>query len=347
MERRKVQQLGGSTLAVSLPREWVEENGVEKGDEVYIPVNRGSLRVVAESGLQNQTTATIHAKDLGEDAVERAIIAQYVLGQRTIRITHADGTLTDGHINGVYNAESQLMGLGIVEEATDDIVVRCSVDPADFTLGELLEHLESIGRAMRDDAMKALAYSNADLVQNVASRERQANRIFVLLLRLIYTGSRDPLVAQKICLEDDLPLIAYRSIAKNLELTADSSQSLAEIAVEMDQRGVDVDQATMREIHRLVDRIDEIATESVTAAIERDYDLAMTPRERFETIVDHKNAILQGLEGTNAEEVAYARDVLVRLRQIAEYSLRNAEIAANLAMVSDSRYVSIGDRTEP
>lgn len=342
MERRKVQQLGGSTLAVSLPLEWVEENGVEKGDEVYVPVTRGSLRVVADPGLDDRATATIHAEALGGDALERAIIAQYVLGRRTIHVTHVDDALTTDHITAIYDAESQLMGLGIVEEAPGYVVVRCSVDPADFTLAELLERLESTGRTIRDDAITALAYGNPELVRNVAGRERQANRIFVLLLRLIYTGYQNPIVAREISLEDDLPLIAYRSIAKNLELTADSSQALADLAVDIDRRGIDVDDATMREIRSLADRIDEIAAESVTAAIERDYDLAMTPREQFRAIVDHKDAILDALEGS-AETQSSVRDVLVRFQQIAEYSLRNAEIAANIALLDDSEYVSIGE----
>ncbi|WIV68186.1 phosphate signaling complex PhoU family protein [Natrialbaceae archaeon AArc-T1-2] len=342
MERRKVQQLGGSTLAVSLPLEWVEENGVEKGDEVYVPASRGCLRVVADQGLTDHSTATIHAEELGEDALERAIIAQYVLGRRTIRITHAEDTLASGHITAVYDAESQLMGLGIVEEAPGHVVVRCSVDPADFNLAELLERLESTGRTIRDDAMKALAYANPELVRNVTGRERQANRIFVLLLRLIYTGYQNPIVAREICLDDELPLIAYRSIAKNLELTADSSQALAELVVEINRQEIDVDDTTVREIRNLSDRIDEIARESVTAAIERDYDLAMTPREHFRTIVDHKDAILDGLDGS-VETQSYVRDVLVRFQQIAEHSLRNAEIAANIALVEDSEYVTVGN----
>ncbi|MFB6096355.1 MAG: AbrB/MazE/SpoVT family DNA-binding domain-containing protein, partial [Haloferacaceae archaeon] len=70
METRKVQRLGPSTLAMTLPAEWTKAHGVEKGDEVSLRVQgRGALTVLAESVTTEDTEAVIHADALDADAL--------------------------------------------------------------------------------------------------------------------------------------------------------------------------------------------------------------------------------------------------------------------------------------
>ena len=189
METRKVQRLGPSTLAMTLPAEWAKERNVDRGEEVSLRMGgKGTLTVLPESASQEDSSATIRADNLDADSLERAIVAQYVLGRRVIHIQKDDGALDSEHINAVYQAETQLMGLGVIEETPDQIAIRCSVDPEDFTLDNLLKRLENTGSTMRGEAIKALAHGNTDLAQRALNRERQANKIFVLLLRLIFTA---------------------------------------------------------------------------------------------------------------------------------------------------------------
>ena len=191
METRKVQRLGPSTLAMTLPAEWARAHDVEKGDEV-------SVRMGGKGTL-----------------TERAIVAQYVLGRRVIHVKKTNGTLNSAHINAVYKAETQLMGLGVIEETPETIAIRCSVDPEDFTLNNLLERLENTGSTMRGEAVKSFAHGNPDLAQRALNRERQANKIFVLLLRLIFTAYQNPNLARAVGLSSGFPLIGYRSVANS------------------------------------------------------------------------------------------------------------------------------------
>ncbi len=344
METRKVQRLGPSTLAMTLPAEWASEHGVEKGDEVSLRTGgKGTLTVMSESASTEETEAIIHADDLDAEAVERAIVAQYVLGRRVIRIEcSTEGcTLSSEHINAVYQAETQLMGLGVIEETPDSISIRCSVDAEDFDLDNLLERLERTGRTMRGEAIKALAHGNPDLAQRALNRERQANKIFVLLLRLIFTAYQNPNLARAVGLDDGFPLIGYRSIAKNLELTADNAEDIADIVMEADGHSLEVDGATMRRIRELTEKVDEITSMSVEAAVERDYDLTIRSRKLFAEISDVEREILDDLPEMSNEDLLQVREVLVSLQQTAQYAMRNSEIAANLALDEESEHTTI------
>jgi phosphate uptake regulator len=343
METRKVQRLGPSTLAMTLPAEWAKAQDVEKGDEVSLRIgSKGTLTVMPESLQQEESEAVIHAGELDADAVERAILAQYVLGRRVIHVeVEAGGTLDSATINAVYNAETQLMGLGVIEETPERIAIRCSVDPEDFTLDNLLTRLESTGSTMRNEAIKALAHGTPDLAQRALNRERQANKIFVLLLRLIFTSYQNPNLARAVGLEGGFPLIGYRSIAKNLELTADNAEDIAEIVLEAEGHSLQVDQATTRRIRDFTDDVNEITEKGVEAAVQRDYDIAIEVRELFHRIEDREREILSDLDEMPNEDLLQVREVLVSLGQTAQYAVRNAEIATNLALNKDSEYVSI------
>lgn len=341
METRKVQRLGPSTLAMTLPAEWAQEHHVEKGDEISLRVGgKGTLTVMPESTQTGESEAVIHAEHLDADAVERAIVAQYVLGRRIIYVESGE-TLDSETINAVYQAETQLMGLGVIEETPDRIAIRCSVDPADFTLNNLLERLENTGSTMRGEAIKALALENPDLAERALNRERQANKIFVLLLRLIFTAYQNPTLARAVGLESGFPLIGYRSIAKNLELTADNAEDIAKIVVESENNSIDVDQGAIRRIREFTDKVDEITATAVKAAVERDYELTIQVREMFHEISDREREILNDLPELPNDDLLRVREVLVSLQQTAGYAMRNAEIAANLALNEESEYVSI------
>jgi len=342
METRKVQRLGPSTLAMTLPAEWAKEHNVEKGDEVSIRMGgKGTLTVLPESANTEESEASIHADNLDAGALERAIVAQYVLGRRVIHVQKDEGALDSEHINAVYKAETQLMGLGVIEETPESIAIRCSVDPEDFTLDNLLERLENTGSTMRGEGIKALAHGNTDLAQRALNRERQANKIFVLLLRLIFTAHQNPNLCRAVGLDSSFPLIGYRSVAKNLELTADNAEDIAEIVIDADGEGLDIDSSTMRRIREFTDQVDEMTELAVRAVVERDYDKTIKCRYMFHEIADREQEILDDLPELSNTELLRVREVLVSLQQTAEYAVRNAEIAANLALDEESEHVEI------
>ena len=327
METRKVQRLGPSTLAMTLPAEWAKEHGVNKGDEVSLRMGgKGTLTVLPESVSAEESEAVINADGLDAQSLERAVVAQYVLGRRVIHV-RSEGTLDSEHINAVYKAETQLMGLGVIEETPSDISIRCSVDPEDFTLDNLLERLENTGSTMRGEAVKALAHGNPDLAQRALNRERQANKIFVLLLRLIFTAYQNPNLARAVGLEEGFPLIGYRSVAKNLELTADNAEDIADIVMEADGHTLDVDSATMRQIREFTDQVDDLTALAVRAVVERNYDLTVECRELFARLEDR----LDELEAEPGDEIVVHCRSGGRSAKATEFLREKGYDASNLA----------------
>ena len=194
---------------------------------------------------------------------------------------------------------------------------------------------------MRNEAVTALANANPDLAQRALNRERQANKIFVLLLRLVFTAYQNPNLAHSVGLEDGFPLLGYRSVAKNLELTADNAEDIADIALETGDDPLDIDSATLRRIREFTDEVDDLSELAVEAAVERDYEVAIEVRERFGAVDDRVDEILAELPELDNADLLRVSEVLSSLQQTAEFAVRNAEIATNLALDEESEHITI------
>jgi hypothetical protein len=80
---------------------------------------------------------------------------------------------------------------------------------------------------------------------------------------------------------------------------------------------------------------------AVRAVVERDYDLTIKCRYLFAQISDREQEILDDLPELSNTDLLQVREVLVSLQETAQYAMRNAEIAANLALNEESEHVDI------
>jgi hypothetical protein len=87
--------------------------------------------------------------------------------------------------------------------------------------------------------------------------------------------------------------------------------------------------------------VNEISEKGDRAAIERDYDIAIEVRQLFAEIKDRETEILADLDEMPNEDLLRVREVLVSLQQTAQYATRNAEIATNLALNTESEHTTI------
>ena len=97
----------------------------------------------------------------------------------------------------------------------------------------------------------------------------------------------------------------------------------------------------MRRIREYTDQVDEITVKAVEAVVERNYDKTIEVRRLFHDISDREKDILNDLPEMSNKDLLRVREVLVSLQQTAQYAMRNAEIAANLALNEENEHVTI------
>jgi len=328
--RRKAQQLGSSTLAVSVPAEWAHYHDLTKGDVLIVQrdENGNSLLITPNKPAVEDVETTIDASAMSMDALSRAVITQYVLGRGLIRI-EVDGTLDAQHYDAVLEAERRLMGLGIVEESASNITVRCSVDPDDFELPTLLGRLGRTEATIRSSAVSALLDGNTDAARQARNRTSQLEKLFSLFLRLVFTTYRNPRLNQAVGIGTGFPLIGYRSAAQDVSLMAGIANDIATIAAE--RVTAPLDDAVADDIRAVHNALDTAAEKARKAVIEPDYEQVVDARTSLQRVDDHSTAAIDRLEADRPEPLLALNRVHLLFERSARHTRDTLDVATHPA----------------
>lgn len=152
--KRKIQKLGSSTLGVTIPKKWVNQQGLAKGDHIILQENgiNDSIVVVPATQRLRNDGITITVEGLSPAELTQIILTQYILCQQTIHIESSQ-RFTQEQYSTVTQVENQLIGVGIIEEQDNRITVRCSVSANEFDIVELIEQIHRTETKMRTDAL--------------------------------------------------------------------------------------------------------------------------------------------------------------------------------------------------
>ncbi|MBY9004209.1 MAG: phosphate uptake regulator PhoU, partial [Candidatus Lokiarchaeota archaeon] len=89
IENRKVQQTGGSSYIISLPKEWINEHNIKKGDSLSILSQpNGNLMITPHANSQEYIKEKIIdiEKDTKPEYLFRLLVGVYIMGYSRIII---------------------------------------------------------------------------------------------------------------------------------------------------------------------------------------------------------------------------------------------------------------------
>jgi len=338
LETRKLQKVGYSTHCISLPRKWVKEWRLKQGDPVtLIPERDGSLRLtprkLAEDG-PGSGEYTINSDLCNEPGMlMRLIIGNYILGRDSYRIVSSN-RIASSHMEEARATTRRLIGLSIIEESSDQVMIQCSIDPGKFNIQSLIRRLSIIALTMLDEAVQTLTTSDPSFAKDAISRENEVDMIYRLTIRLLTSAQGDRTIAEKIGIADPLRILGNVLVSKYLELVADQAEIMARRVLEIERDGSTIEDDDIERILNLSKLASSIIQDAVdcffTEDIKKTNDVlenknVMDMEERkFFSNVRNFNAITQGLaiiseKGAGIAEVAFDR-ALERQSEICKLS---------------------------
>jgi phosphate uptake regulator len=344
MESRKVQAVGTSTLAISLPKKWASEQHIEKGARVFLVEEGDVLKVLSPSVIEGKKndkvlTYVINADLCKEpDMLERIIVGNYVLGRERL-IVKSDGRLRSDQHQEVRNVAWRLIGLGIIEETSDRMILQCSIDPTRYPLEELMKRLYNIGATMFDEAIESLLTKNASLAEDVLKREDDADMIYWLCLRLILSAQADDSLMEAIGVKRRFELAGNRLIIKDLESVADHCEEIAKTVLELIKNNGTVPSKLSRSIKDYYSGVKELYEKTLMALLQRDLESANKALKLMED-VKKKEARIGRLvleEAKNPQNLLSLRIIIYNIQKIMGYAKSISIIAINRYLESPSK----------
>lgn len=267
MEQRKVQQVGGSTYTVSLPKAWAEQVGVTAGSVVNIDVH-GEEQLVVEpvpstTGVSSRLSLTVD--ETSSDRLVQTVQAAYAAGAEELVLRSPEGFSAEQR-RAVERAVTGFVGVALTTESETELVVRALLDASEVSVAQSVRQLRFTALSMHRDATAALSGSN-DL--RVEDRHAEAARLAAMVDRHFGRGlvRLDEVDALGLSRSE---LFEFRTAARALFRVADEATTVATAALAVDSLPDALPVAALETAGREARLLVERATAVVVGDADRD-----------------------------------------------------------------------------
>ena len=290
---RRLQKIGSSIL-VSLPKEWIDANNLDKTNQVEIETNQNNLSIRTQLSKRPSKEIEISYPLPKGESIVPTITGAYLLGFDIIRIV-SKSPISFSDRESVRGSMRRLVGMEIIDEDATNISVQFLLDETSVNPQNILKRMSSIALGMFSDVVSSLETGDKTNLQTIANRDAEINRQYFLLVRLIRSTIMDTRLAGVYNLEN-IDILDYRIAANTLEIAGDTVVELSESLIKSNLSKIE-----LKKLYGFAKDIEEIQTKSIESFISNDRSLAI-------------NAIT--LQRSNLSKISKIRSSLESKKQI-------------------------------
>ncbi len=327
MEIRKIQLTGKSSYTVSLPKQWAQHLGLKEQSKVAITtLPDGSLKLTPSESVKPQGRGLFSIEGLLDDALARFIIAIYIAGYETFELRAPK--IRAEQRKTIRDMSYRLIGTEIVEETAKSVVIQDFLSPKELRVKKSIQRMYLIVESMHTDAIGSLLAGDVDLADDVALRDRDVDRHYLLVLKRLQSLTKTPFAETSDT--EGSEILEFYLTAVSLERIADHATKIAHYVLALKEERVPA--ALLDEIRKASSLSSDILKLAMEALSKRD-------TKRAEQAIETKSKQISLLQ--RLDEVMLKLDVhiavpingiLNSIDRIADYSVNIAEVAINLAV---------------
>jgi len=316
-EVRKVYSSGRSSYIITLPKDWVERNGLKAGDSVLMEIGERSITISVGEEERQKRFATIDAKDLEGEPLIRRIISYYLAGYDSLRIK----VYNEEHRRAIALASDILIGAEVIEDLGKEIVLEIFLDDTRYRPIDIIEKMGNICITMLSDFCTALRSLDRYVCSSLQVREEEVDRLHFLVLRQLKSVVRK-------CGTSDLKTtkaLEYRTVVRAFERIADHIANMSESLLKLGK--------PVPELCDLVRDVQDMLKTSNVAFLKEDMDLADIVLNEFGSISELEDEFYRKFIVQNVTDALCMKSIIDSLFRIAAYSADIAEVVINICVL--------------
>ena len=312
MDTRKVLEMGGGTVLISLPKGWAKKNGIVRGSSVAVEeVSARRLMVKplggGQRGEDEQVVIEYPRESLRQ--VANDITGAYLMGSNSI-LVQGSKVISREDRSRLKGAVTRLVGLEIVDEDAKRMTLQFLLDPAALDPEKIVRRMASlIGGMLRDSAEGAK--NDRALLALVGERDDEVDRLYFLLVRTIRTATIDPEVAERYGLAP-IECLDYRVLASYLESLGDAITDFAKRA-----SGEAFGQEVVAHLVRFLDTLEKMADVAVSSFLSRRRVKPERTHAEVEAMRERLGELSKGMVGIKGTSTGTMVDLLALLERVA------------------------------
>ena len=227
MEKRKIMQLGRSSLVISLPQEWCDLTKTKKGDLVDVAIKRDRSLAILPNLEEEEAheSITLHVNpDEHKSSITRSIIACYLNGYTNVQLV-SKKFFTPSQQNAIRKVTKDLY-MRILESNKNSVEIEFMLDELRVSIATNAKRMFNISKSMIEDVIEALKTQDAQLARSVFNLDDDVDHFCFFILRLLRRASLNPGLSDKLNL-DPIKILDYQVLAYRIEHIADAAAALA------------------------------------------------------------------------------------------------------------------------
>ena len=301
MEYRKLISFGKSSFVVSLPKSWVTQNKLKKGDFIYFDESESEL-ILQPRGekLDEEKEKVIFVDGKTIARIGREVSAAYIMNYRQIVLKGAE---IKNKIKDLQLVIQNLIALEIMEQTSDTIVAKDFLNMDKVNLVELLRKMDVVTRTMFQESCKIFVEDNYN---NINERDKDVNRLYFLLYRASLYNMLNPMKAIKNLKMNMVELLRIQNLGFYMEAIADEVRRTVRYV-----RLLKITPTKQKEIETLLKKLNEYYLETMKATHTKNIELALQLSE-MKTTFDKELDLLE----KDVQKVDNLNQVVNRIRRL-------------------------------
>jgi phosphate uptake regulator len=255
-------------MLVSLPKEWIDANNLNKSNQVEIETNQNNLSIRTQLSKRPSKEVEISYPLSEGEGIVPTITGAYLLGFDIIRIV-GKSSISINDRESVRGSMRKLVGLEIIDEDATNISIQFLLDETSINPQNILKRMSSIALGMFNDVVLSIKNGDKTNLETIANRDAEINRQYFLLVRLIRSTIMDTRLAGIFNLEN-IDILDYRIAANTLEIAGDTVVELSKSLIKSNLSKVE-----LKKLYDFAKDIDEIQIKSIDSFISNNRILAI------------------------------------------------------------------------
>ena len=333
-ETRKIQFTGKSSYIVSLPKDWVMEQGLKKGDPINVARQGSStLQITPTKSLARVLLvedATFEIEPEDDDAtIVRRLISLYFLGFKTINVKPKTGRFKPAQRSAVKEAvKKMLMGTEIISDSTGGITIQVLVNLIELSVNGAFKRMIHLAKSMLSDALLSIRESNFELAQEVINTDDEVDRFGFYIIRQLKIAIQNEHMLKEMGFKNLRDCLGYRLVVKNIERTGDHAVIIAQDLLEFKKP---IKKEVLNKIQEMNDYALSFLDEACLALFKEDFMQAEKIIKKSSEITKFEKKVLDSTKSIkDDEEIFRIRRMVENIRRIAEYASDITEIVLNM-----------------
>lgn len=346
---RRIQCTGRGSYIVSLPKEWVQDIGLKRGNEIAFNLEPDSSLKLIPRKIKEKSDNSKEGKlkeyyisvDPEEDihSTLRLIQALYVISADVIRIHFKNAANASKCKAEIKNfARATFLGSEVIDETDDEITLQILIKHTEFPIEKAVRRMAIIALAANRDAIAALKNKSKELFQSVVNAHHDVNRLGLYVVRQLKFGIEHNMY-RELGFRTPKEFLLYRIIVNNIKDIGENALNITNNLVTFQKLIEDqvlfikepLDEEVYSQLLNFNALAHQLFEDATKAMFKRDYNdaEALIPKRQSYVTLENDLIRLMSSKKLDPNMSPILRLVLDSSRRILDYAQDVAELTLN------------------